>query len=470
MNKIINEWESREEEISFTQVEVNGIRDNFKKGRIRDAYKVLLKEDKEWQDVYEKHFPRYYRKECAIASDHPHKRGDENPVIVILRDDLFDDRGFANYFGVDKEGFFEYVANRDFLVLFSDLNKYEKNPYLKEFFEEWHKNDEVKSIYPIYANRLENVLVQDKGYDNWITFLDELKKEYTRRFNNLKNKKLRPVGEGAGKLELRGDAFDYFTERIAWFKLLEYSSVIRKIESLLEEYLKSKDEHMLEKAKKFTFSMFEILGAYAFYNKGNPQNMSINDLDRIYQSIMEISDGKILQTNEYNVRKSISPLKIPIGRKDKYAKSGKIKIDADSIKNEKEIYRICREKERIDYDETQKYFYEIDKDILGKNYDAIDIKKEKLKEALDGLSSQFESEFSRKYDVINLGISSVISLVEFPISLTFGIVSGAIGITLKEYLKGEKTVDISIPAHIWQAGFTDGDVKTRLIKAKMFIR
>jgi len=476
MNTIIDKWEDRENQISFTPSEVNRIRENFKKGHIREAYKVLLKEDKEWQEVYEKRFPRYYRKECAVASDHPHKRGDENPVIIILRDDISSDENFAKYFGVDKEGFFEYVANRDFLVLFSDINKYEKNPYLKEFFEEWSKNDEVESVYPIYANRLENVLVKDKGYDNWVVFLDELKKKY-KRFDKLKGKKLSPVGKGAGRLELRGDAFSYFTERIAWFELLEYQPIIRKIEDLLDEYLESGNSYILEKAKNFTFSMFEILGAYTFYSRGNPQNMSINDLDRIYRSIMEISDGKILQTNEDDIRKSINPIKIPMGSKDKYVKSGKIKIDADSIKNEKEIYRICREKEKIDYSGTQKYFHEIDEAILGKNYDVIDIKKEKLEEALNGLSSQFESAFSRKYDVINLGISSVISLVEFPIisqfpiiSLIFGITSRRIEMMLKEYLMDKKTVNISIPAHIWQAGFTDEDVKTKLIHAKMFIR
>lgn len=352
-----------------------------------------------------------------------------------------------------------------------------KNPYLKEFFEEWSKNDEVESVYPIYANRLENVLVQDKGSDNWVVFLDELKKKYNKRFDKLKGKKLSPVGEGAGRLELRGDAFSYFTERIAWFELLEYQPIIRKIEDLLDEYLKSGNSDILENAKNFTFLMFEILGAYTFYSRGNPQNMSINDLDKIYHSIMEISDGKILQTNEDDIRKSINPIKIPMGSKDKYAKSGKIKIDADSIKNEKEIYRICREKEKIDYSGTQKYFHEIDEAILGKNYDVIDIKKEKLEEALNGLSSQFESAFSRKYDVINLGISSVISLVEFPIisqfpiiSLIFGITSRRIEMMLKEYLMDKKTVNISIPAHIWQAGFTDEDVKTKLIHAKMFIR
>ena len=470
MNTIIDKWEDRENEISFTRLEVNKIRENFRKGHIRDAYRVLLKDDREWQEVYKKKFPRYYRKECAVASDHPHKRGDENPVIVILRDDISNDQNFANYFGVDKEGFFEYVANKDFLVLFSDIDKYEKNPYLKEFFEEWSKNDDVKSIYPIYANRLENVLVQDKGYDNWVTFLDELKKKYNKRFDKLKGKKLSPVGEGAGRLELKGDAFSYFTERIAWFELLEYQPVIRKIEDLLDEYLKSGNSNILEKAKKFTFSMFEILGAYSFYSRGNPQNMSINDLDRIYHSIMEISESKILQTNEDDIIESINPIKIPMGSKDKYAKSGKIKIDADLIKNEKEIYRICREKEKLDYSETQKYFHEIDEAILGMNYDVIDIKKEKLGEALNGLSSQFESEFSRKYDLINLGISSVISLVEFPTGLIFGLTSGGIGMKFKEYLMDKKTVKISIPAHVWQAGFTDEDVKTKLIRSKMFIR
>ena len=139
-------------------------------------------------------------------------------------------------------------------MLFSDINKYEKNPYLKEFFEEWSKNDEVESVYPIYANRLENVLVQDKGSDNWVVFLDELKKKYNKRFDKLKGKKLSPVGEGAGRLELRGDAFSYFTERIAWFELLEYQPIIRKIEDLLDEYLESGNSYILEKAKNFTFS------------------------------------------------------------------------------------------------------------------------------------------------------------------------------------------------------------------------
>ena len=104
MNTIIDKWEDRENQISFTRLEVNKIRENFKKGLIRDAYRVLLKEDKEWQEVYEKRFPRYYRKECAVASDHPHKRGDENPVIIILRDDISNDQNFADYFGVDKGG------------------------------------------------------------------------------------------------------------------------------------------------------------------------------------------------------------------------------------------------------------------------------------------------------------------------------------------------------------------------------
>jgi len=461
---MIDEYREAEKEITFSTGEIKEIKKLIESYHIKEAHLKLLKGkgDKIWKESFAKHDPQYYRKECDLASNY-YKKGDNNPIMVILRDDITNDNDFEGYYGTDRSGFLNMVANGDFLVLAMKPEKYEKNTYLMQFFEQWKNNKDTKDIYPIYANRLETVLVKDKGFHSWKGYKWDLQSKYKTKFKKL-------IGKDpgyAGNLKLRGDAFEYFIERIAWFRLLDAKKIISKIEELLENYIETGDPTIFEEAKLFTFSMFEILGAFTFYCKGTFQNFSVNDLSRIYNSIVALKEGEIMGDEEEKIKKSVFPLKFPVSKKGR-------RLNADVIKDEKEIYRVSREKGEIDFSETEKKYKEIYGDVRAKNFSKIETRISELEEALVGLSSEFERKFSQNYAIANIGSSVIIALISIPVAPYIGIpltiVQGLAGYKVGEYIKSKKYVDVTIPSHIWQMGVTDSEFKERIIRSRMFIR
>lgn len=344
----------------------------------------------------------YYRIESGTAADHcTHRR----TVIVYFGPGLTDKEKFKRYIGLYPEDFAkaEYIENGYILPLMAKPELY-LNEKLKTVYEPIFKKLEGnESLYPVYANRMEDSLLlsRDLKWD-----------DYRQRQIKKTKRKISSEQLQVGKLSYNSQVF--FGERIAWLKLLNLQDIAKDIEKLAKENQ--------EFAKLVAFCMHGLYVAPVLYSRKTTQTMSSKfDLplyENVINGFLKYKKGKKLRdiVKEYcqtgdllkgyvTIKESIEHpvcMKLPIAKEYKY------RCDIPSI-----IKDCGLDKVRDDVNEKiPGYKYT----ILNDPSKTIDIHN-KMKDAGENLSEAYAEAFAdnRKF---GWGIARNVLLATIPVVST----------------------------------------------------
>lgn len=225
-----------------------------------DIYPEKKKLLKDWQHC------TYYRIESGAAVDYcTHRR----TVIVYFGPGLTDKEKFKRYIGLYPEDFAkaEYIENGYILPMMAKPELY-LNENLKTVYEPIFKKLEGnESLYPVYANRMEDSLLlsRDQKWDDFRL------RQITKTKRKISSKPLQ-IGN------LSYNSQDFFGERIAWLKLLNLQDVAKDIEKLAKENQ--------EFAKLVAFCMHGLYVAPVLYSRKTTQTMSSKFDLPLYENVI----------------------------------------------------------------------------------------------------------------------------------------------------------------------------------------
>jgi len=292
----------------FLSEVVKRVRENGRKG-LRSIYSEIYPE---FKDVFGstdvEHF--YYRIDSGKAAEYISRyHEEEGKLIVVLPPSLEktkESKTFIEYFGVGfkedkKEGDFLGLVAKNFIIpMVTSLNPDDYNtPLWRNFFSEWKKRGLAEEHgYPLYVRRFEEIAKICDGKD-WGALKEHFADEIRRKLGTKAEEKITPDP----KL-LKTEAYIYFSEKLAWLKLLGYDMVAETIMDLLKE-------GQLELATKFAFSFHQLIPAHFVYSKGGPVIYSEFDLNRaenVFNSITKnLKKKKEVKVAEILSWVSISP-------------------------------------------------------------------------------------------------------------------------------------------------------------------
>lgn len=474
MNSAFGEFKRREKETveeiagkyegKFLEIVRSRIEEKGRDG-LREMYSEVYPElSNVFKNNKIEHF--YYRIDSAEAADYIKRYPQEHNKLIVFLPPFETKDKFIDYFGIDikreeeNEKDFLDLVKEGFIIPMCDINpeSYD-NPLYREFFAEWkNRGLEDEFGYPLYANRFQEIAKLSDGerFEDYSTEIEE------------KIKKLGIKGEITPdpKLEKK-PAYAYFSEKLAWFKLLKYDPVVETI----MELLKNKE---VDLAMNFAFSFHQQVPAHILYSKGGPVIFSTGDVSKasdIFKNITKrMKKRKEVRLGEVLSWISISP---PFFSLRKVMKEINKRVKpllplAESPSDRAKDNYIILEKvdsERRDFAESfNKTSHKIENVKMDKKVEVTEIIEEvtSMEECAKNLTDgyfelfKYKPEHLKRYTPITMGVG-VIGWIPLPYIST--IASELLGETIerriggildKEFLKYFGFGKLNIPIDVWK--------------------
>jgi len=289
------------EHLKDEEEKIKKIADKYKKGFLNEVKKRIEKNGRKGLiSIYSEIYPElknifkedieyfYYRIDSALAAEYICRYHEQKAKLLVVLDPSLDStKKFKEYFGVgykkeskeSKEVDFLDLTGKFIIPMVTSLNPdHYDTPLWRDFFSEWKKRGLSEEFgYPPFANRFHEIAKICDGI-NWYQMKEEFSDEIIKILGNKAKKRIR-VGRGLLKTEM----YKYFSERLAWFKLLGYDMVVETILDLLKQ-------GEIKLATNFVFSFHQLLPAHILYSKGGVVIYSENDLIRAIKTFNHITE------------------------------------------------------------------------------------------------------------------------------------------------------------------------------------